>query len=95
VPGNFVFREFGLANEEHVNMISVGTVNNGADRMKNAHERWSPARWGPSFPRRSGFLSGTCSVTANVEFADATHQLSFGALHGKRCFAFSSDSTIN
>ena len=27
VPGDFVFLEFGLANEEHVNVISVDTVN--------------------------------------------------------------------
>jgi hypothetical protein len=24
-------------------------------------------------------------VTSNFELADATHQLAFGALHGKRC----------
>jgi hypothetical protein len=27
VPGDFVFLEFGLSNEEHVNVISVDTVN--------------------------------------------------------------------
>ena len=27
MPGDFVFLEFGLANEEHVNVISVDTVN--------------------------------------------------------------------
>ena len=27
IPGDFVFLDFGLANEEHVNVISVDTVN--------------------------------------------------------------------
>jgi len=27
VPGDFVFLQFGLANEEHVNVIAVDTVN--------------------------------------------------------------------
>jgi len=35
VPGDFVFLEFGLANEEHANVISVDTVNQNLHRHRD------------------------------------------------------------